>query len=149
MKAMTPAAGDLRRSCVEIQGSRGMEETPKARAHPKSPFSAWQRENGASEKVQRWSSKMKNQGREYRRCGVSMERRLRKEKVGKGEWKMEAGSPAPCSWNACDFRRRKLGRALGETDRSPLPPKQRGDVLDCCGAEVVFLEIMQTKIRNL
>ena len=92
---------------------------------------------------------MKNQGREYRRCAVSMERRLRKEKVGKGEWKMEAGSPVPWSWNACDFRRRKLGRALGETDRSPLPPKQRGDVLDCCGAEVVFLEIMQTKIRNL
>jgi hypothetical protein len=31
---------------------------------------------------------MKNQGREYRRSGV--ERRLKNEKVSKGEWKMEA-----------------------------------------------------------
>lgn len=89
---------------------------------------------------------MKNQGREYRRSGV--ERRLKNEKVSKGEWKMEAVSPVPWSWNACDFRR-KLGRAQGETDRSPLAPKQRSNVLDCCGAEVVFLEIMQTKIWNL
>lgn len=87
---------------------------------------------------------MKNQGREYRRSGV--ERRLKNEKVSKGEWKMEAVSPVP--WNACDFGR-KLGRAHGETDRSPLAPKQRSNVLDCCGAEVVFLEIMQTKIWNL
>ena len=83
---------------------------------------------------------MKNQGREYRRSGV--ERRLKNEKVSKGEWKMEAVSPVP--WNACDFGR-KLGRAHGETDRSPLAPKQRSNVLDCCGAEVVFLEIMQTR----
>lgn len=51
------------------------ELTPK-------PFSA--EENGASETVPRWSSKMKNQGREYRRSGVNMEERLKKEKLARG-----------------------------------------------------------------
>lgn len=88
-----------------------MEEALKPRAHPKSPFNARQGENGEGEGVQRESSKMKHQGSGYRRSGVIMGRRLKKEKVGKGSVKGGGSKPCPSELDCLGFQEKEAGQS--------------------------------------